>query len=361
MKALEDAARVGHNWTPETAGGLWVYHATAKHLINSKDVPINIGNDLVYAAPFADTFSRSPFSVLQPFARGHPFSRYPCTFTGFSPIRCFLWAAFGAEVVQNVPHGRSQDNLRRPWTSGGNQYQGVVLFQFGSTQSAPSGGNFSRGMRYLLRRQVVSTSQVAVAIAVAVYRSCRRSYRSCRYYLSLLLFLCIALAIAVYCYCHCCPSLLLSLLSLLPLLSIVIAVAGNSNSDSNSNSNSNAAVANLPPACRANGACPQRNSPSGLSHYTVPKGKEDLWANIKGSSIPQPGVDAKDEWKFFADNKWPNIIHVHAPRTMQNIYEQFTTPHWMSMWFLREGVGRLNQLHDKTFAISFERDSLESP
>ena len=105
--------------------------------------------------------------------------------------------------------------------------------------------------------------------ACADIGNCRCCHRCCRRCLSLLPWQSIAIAIAIYRYCCRCLSLLLS-------MSTAIALARNSTSSSNSssgsNSDSNSSCCQLatcykaltpgthrPPACRANGACPERN------------------------------------------------------------------------------------------------------
>ena len=60
--------------------------------------------------------------------------------TGFSPLRCFLWAAFKAEVLHQVPTGTVKAKLERSWscppsTSGSSSsslhtHSGVTLFKF---------------------------------------------------------------------------------------------------------------------------------------------------------------------------------------------------------------------------------------
>ncbi|KAK3343450.1 hypothetical protein B0T25DRAFT_554354 [Lasiosphaeria hispida] len=60
--------------------------------------------------------------------------------TGFSPLRCFLWAAFKSEVLHQIPTGRIKAKLERSWncrpfTSGSSSssshtHFGVTLFKF---------------------------------------------------------------------------------------------------------------------------------------------------------------------------------------------------------------------------------------
>lgn len=62
----------------------------------------------------------------------------PVVWTGFSPLRCFLWAAFKAEVLHQVPTGAVKDRLERSWNcappmSGSSSlhiHSGVTLFKF---------------------------------------------------------------------------------------------------------------------------------------------------------------------------------------------------------------------------------------
>jgi len=60
--------------------------------------------------------------------------------TGFSPLRCFLWAAFKAEVLHQIPTGTVKAKLERSWnclpstsnsgSSSSHTHSGVTLFKF---------------------------------------------------------------------------------------------------------------------------------------------------------------------------------------------------------------------------------------
>ncbi len=239
LRQLENAANVGPHWSPENLGGLWVYHSTAAHLRPRElsnfesDRP---GADELEA--FQQNFSHSPFSALKNRYLPDPWSSFPCTFTGFSPIRCFLWAVFHSEVVENVPGPLvEQNHLQKKWLSGGVEYQGVVLFQFRGRQPGPDG----------------------------------------------------------------------------------------------------------------------------QSHFTIPMGKEELWA-AKSKTFPTISwTDRRTMWNKFQDihgqngGDWPDILHAYALPTMKNQYKDFTEQHWMSVWF--GDVAVLNQHDDETFAISFQLEA----
>ncbi|KAK5652787.1 hypothetical protein OQA88_9643 [Cercophora sp. LCS_1] len=61
----------------------------------------------------------------------------PVVWTGFSPLRCFLWAAFGAEVLQEITVA-AKARLERSWdcptstpgSTSSHTHSGVILFKF---------------------------------------------------------------------------------------------------------------------------------------------------------------------------------------------------------------------------------------
>ncbi|KAK3402854.1 hypothetical protein B0T20DRAFT_399349 [Sordaria brevicollis] len=62
--------------------------------------------------------------------------------TEFSPLRCFLWATFKAEVLQNIPTGTYRTKLEKTWTcrssmTGGvgtsHTHSGLTLYEFRPT------------------------------------------------------------------------------------------------------------------------------------------------------------------------------------------------------------------------------------
>jgi hypothetical protein len=66
-------------------------------------------------------------------------TRLPVIWTGFSPLRCFLWAAFHAEVLTPIPTGLAKHNLESAWPCGAHTHTGVTLFKFRPTLPAPFG------------------------------------------------------------------------------------------------------------------------------------------------------------------------------------------------------------------------------
>ncbi|KAH8912736.1 hypothetical protein BR93DRAFT_922703 [Coniochaeta sp. PMI_546] len=59
----------------------------------------------------------------------------PVVWTGFSPLRCFLWAAFKGEVLQNIPIGTPKGRLEQSWNCNSDsdtihRHEGVTLLQF---------------------------------------------------------------------------------------------------------------------------------------------------------------------------------------------------------------------------------------
>ena len=116
----------GSTWTPDQAGGLYVYHATNAHFEK---------------AGFAEKLSKRPFEMLRRFtsvSQMAPLS-HPATYTAFSPLRSYLWGLFLADPIQSLPEPSLLDRRNRKWMSGGHEYAGVVLFQFASRQPCPPG------------------------------------------------------------------------------------------------------------------------------------------------------------------------------------------------------------------------------
>ncbi|KAK3292618.1 uncharacterized protein B0H64DRAFT_407178 [Chaetomium fimeti] len=60
-------------------------------------------------------------------------NRLPVVWTGFSPLRSFLWAAFLAEVLSPVPTGVAKQKLQSPWSCRDHTHTGVLLFKFRPT------------------------------------------------------------------------------------------------------------------------------------------------------------------------------------------------------------------------------------
>ena len=54
----------------------------------------------------------------------------PVLWTEFSPLRCFLWAAFKSKVLQPVPNATIGNKLKMPWKCGDHEHVGVLLFKF---------------------------------------------------------------------------------------------------------------------------------------------------------------------------------------------------------------------------------------
>jgi hypothetical protein len=63
----------------------------------------------------------------------------PVVWTSFSPFRAFLWAAFGADVINNVPTPRVLSKLNSEWIFRNETYKGVLLLQFSPNQPSPVG------------------------------------------------------------------------------------------------------------------------------------------------------------------------------------------------------------------------------
>lgn len=126
-RELEDACHPP-NWSPAQPGGMYVYHGTTAHL----------GDEAFISAltdrPFHGLVGKSnPNQITQ----GK--DSIPIVWTSFSPFRAFLWAAFRADVVRDVPGSGTLSNLTSEWTFGEKTYRGVLLLQFTSVQPSPPG------------------------------------------------------------------------------------------------------------------------------------------------------------------------------------------------------------------------------
>ncbi|KAN0080446.1 hypothetical protein V8E54_003650 [Elaphomyces granulatus] len=126
-RELEDACHPP-NWSPAQPGGMYVYHGTTAHL----------GDEAFISAltdrPFHGLVGKSnPNQITQ----GK--DSIPIVWTSFSPFRAFLWAAFRADVVRDVPGPGTLSNLTSEWTFGEKPYRGVLLLQFASVQPSPPG------------------------------------------------------------------------------------------------------------------------------------------------------------------------------------------------------------------------------
>jgi hypothetical protein len=54
----------------------------------------------------------------------------PILWTGFSPLRCFLWAAFKSEVLQPVPGATIGSKLKKTWKCSDHEHVGVLVCKF---------------------------------------------------------------------------------------------------------------------------------------------------------------------------------------------------------------------------------------
>ncbi|KAK3346239.1 hypothetical protein B0T25DRAFT_272983 [Lasiosphaeria hispida] len=67
----------------------------------------------------------------------------PILWTGFSPLRCFLWAAFRGEVLQPVTCATVGTKLGMPWRCEDHEHVGILLFKFRpSLPSAPGQASY---------------------------------------------------------------------------------------------------------------------------------------------------------------------------------------------------------------------------
>ncbi|KAK1965880.1 hypothetical protein LY78DRAFT_711766 [Colletotrichum sublineola] len=123
QRLRHDPENLDSIWTPRQAGGNPVYHGS---IIRNKKWP--------------QRFNETPFSALQPRINSNQMvtDAFPVIFTAFSPLRCFLWAAFDSMLPYLTPSAQDILHTQDTWVNGGRTYKGVVLFKFHSTQPAPA-------------------------------------------------------------------------------------------------------------------------------------------------------------------------------------------------------------------------------
>ncbi|KXH63434.1 hypothetical protein CSAL01_04548 [Colletotrichum salicis] len=118
---------VSPSWTPATPGNNLMYYGSASHY-----------TDTIWRERFPNT----PFHSMSALDRTNQMSPSPpvnVVSTTFSLLRAYLWAAFNRCLLSMVSARNILPKLQANWTVGGAEYSGVVLFQFDTTQRAPSG------------------------------------------------------------------------------------------------------------------------------------------------------------------------------------------------------------------------------
>jgi hypothetical protein len=93
---------------------MYVYHGTAAHLGDEAFISSLIDR------PFHGVVGKSnPNQITQ----GK--DSIPVIWTSFSPFRAFLWAAFRADVIRDVPGAITLTDLSSEWVFAGKTYRGV--------------------------------------------------------------------------------------------------------------------------------------------------------------------------------------------------------------------------------------------
>ena len=125
---LENTCLQPSTWTPSQPGGLYVYHGTVAHFDH---------------AHFISAIANRPFNALVGKSNRNQITQgkdsIPVVWTAFSPFRAFLWAVFLADVIGDIPGPTAQSRLTSVWQCGNKTYEGVIVFQFSSTQPSPPG------------------------------------------------------------------------------------------------------------------------------------------------------------------------------------------------------------------------------
>lgn len=127
QEELEGLVRLQRDWSPATPGYLPVFHGTAAHIHKQR---------------FADMLGHYPVR-LSPFGSLNQITTIrgggECVYTGFSALRCFLWAVFSADILHDPPtESSSINNLQATWMSCGAAFRGVVLLKYYVPQPAPT-------------------------------------------------------------------------------------------------------------------------------------------------------------------------------------------------------------------------------
>ena len=89
---------------------------------------------------FNELLSQRPFATLDRMCAQNQMCprRLGVVYTAFSPLRCYVWALFKAEIIQSIPAQSRLEYANQRWSSNGVEYRGLVLLQFTSAQPQPA-------------------------------------------------------------------------------------------------------------------------------------------------------------------------------------------------------------------------------
>ncbi|KAF5007421.1 hypothetical protein FDECE_6249 [Fusarium decemcellulare] len=118
----------GGSWSPSSSRTLPVYHGTSNNLTSAQ-------YHADYAILEAGRSSSSSFRGLEGHANLNQVvpsdRRLPIVWTGFSPLRCFIWAAWRADVIGDLRQSsRAMEHLSKRWEGGDHEHTGVILYEF---------------------------------------------------------------------------------------------------------------------------------------------------------------------------------------------------------------------------------------
>lgn len=109
---------------------------------------------------------------------------------------------------------------------------------------------------------------------------------------------------------------------------------------------------------------PLQPAPPGLSWYIIPRGQEPAWTERcqawtePDALFVDPPITRETVWDFFRDfhggnpATWPHVLHCREFGDQRRLLSDFTQQLWRTVW-AGEGIQRLNESHEITFAISF--------
>ncbi|KAF4468509.1 hypothetical protein FALBO_4627 [Fusarium albosuccineum] len=118
----------GESWSPSSSRTLPVYHGTSNNLTSAQ-------YHADYTILEAGRSSPSSFRGLEGHVNPNQVvpsdRRLPVVWTGFSPLRCFVWATWRADVIGDLRlGGNAMRKLSHRWECGDHEHTGVCLYEF---------------------------------------------------------------------------------------------------------------------------------------------------------------------------------------------------------------------------------------
>ncbi|KAJ3542759.1 hypothetical protein NM208_g3927 [Fusarium decemcellulare] len=117
----------GGSWSPASSRTLPVYHGTSNNLTSAEyRAAYTIREAARSSSSFRGLEGHVNFNQVTP---ADPM--LPIVWTGFSPLRCFVWAAWRADVIGDLrPGGEAMGKLSKRWECGDHEHAGLFLYEF---------------------------------------------------------------------------------------------------------------------------------------------------------------------------------------------------------------------------------------